>query len=247
MAAAGMSWEQMAPAIDTYLSLEAEDLNATQKATQLAAWADQNLSTKQAAVVKERLEYWQMMQAEASTYEKLAASGVSSQVAQKVYNLYQTLEPELGKSQVTENQKKKAVANSTELTEADKQAVIRSMLSGDAVGAFDRCMEAGVSARIYVDTKDYYSNAEADKDKNGKSITGSKKKKVWKYINGLAVSESQKDALSVLCTYDSDLEEAPWHNGIVGLPMPEAQLSAKPLELPTLPEVQPMFTLPSLP
>lgn len=240
MAAAGMSWEQMAPAIDTYLSLEAEDLNATQKATQLAAWADQNLSTKQAAVVKERLEYWQMMQAEASTYEKLAASGISSQVAQKVYNLYQTLEPELGKSQVTENQKKKAVANSTELTEADKQAVIRSMLSGDAVGAFDRCMEAGVSARIYVDTKDYYSNAE-------ESITGSKKKKVWKYINGLAVSESQKDALSVLCGYDSDLEKAPWHNGIVGLPMSEAQLTAKPLELPTLPEVQPMFTLPSLP
>ena len=133
------------------------------------------------------------------------------------------------------------------LTEADKQAVIRSMLSGDAVGAFDRCMEAGVSARIYVDTKDYYSNAKADKDKNGKSITGSKKDKVWKYINGLAVSESQKDALSVLCTYDSDLEKAPWHNGIIGLPMPEAQLTAKPLELPTLSEVQPMFTLPSLP
>ena len=251
MAAAGMSWEQMAPAIDTYLSLEAEDLNATQKATQLAAWADQNLDSQKAAVVKERLEYWQSQQAKADTYEKLAASGVSSQVAQKVYNLYQTLEPELGKSQVTENQKKKAVANSTELTEADKQAVIRSMLSGDAVGAFDRCMEAGVSARIYVDTKDYYSNAKADKDKNGKSITGnktgSKKDKVWKYINGLAVSESQKDALSVLCTYDSDLEKAPWHNGIVGLPMPEAQLTAKPLELPTLPEVQPMFTLPSLP
>lgn len=251
MAAAGMSWEQMAPAIDTYLSLEAEDLNATQKATQLAAWADQNLDSQQAAVVKERLEYWQMMQAEASTYEKLAASGVSSQVAQKVYNLYQTLEPELGKSQVTENQKKKAVVNSTELTEADKQAVIRSMLSGDAVGAFDRCMEAGVSARIYVDTKDYYSNAKAEEDKNGKSITGnktgSKKDKVWKYINGLAVSKSQKDALSVLCGYDSDLEEAPWHNGIVGLPMIDVQLTAKPLELPTLPEVQPMFTLPSLP
>ena len=251
MAAAGMSWEQMAPAIDTYLSLEAEDLNATQKATQLAAWADQNLDSQQAAVVKERLEYWQKMQAEASTYEKLAASGVSSQVAQKVYNLYQTLEPELGKSQVTENQKKKAVVNSTDLTEADKQAVIRSMLSGDAVGAFDRCMEAGVSARIYVDTKDYYSNAKAEEDKNGKSITGnktgSKKDKVWKYINGLAVNESQKDALSVLCGYDSDLEKAPWHNGIIGLPMPEAQLTAKPLELPTLPEVQPMFTLPSLP
>lgn len=234
MMAAGMSWDQMAPAIDTYLSMEAEDLNATQKATQLASWADQNLNGQQAAVVKERLEYWQQMQAEASSYEKLTAAGLSSESAQQVYDLWQSLEPEAGKTTVTETQKQKAVANSRDLSEGDKRMAVRSMLKDDALEKFDTCMQNGVTTANYVRVKEFNSNTYADKDKNGKSIIGSKKEKVWKYINGLVVSESGKDALSVLCGYDTKLNEAPWHNGIVGLPMLEQAGNAEQFTMPVL-------------
>lgn len=234
MTAAGMSWDQMAPAIDTYLSMEAEDLGATQKATQLASWADQNLNERQAAVVKERLEYWQMMRAEASSYEKLTGAGLSSESAQRVYDIYQSLEPEAGKTTVTETQKQRAVANSGEISEGDKRMAVRSMLDGTALEKFDTCVRAGVNTADYVRVKEFNSNTYADKDKNGKSISGSKKEKVWKYINSLAVSESGKDALSVLCGYDTKLNEAPWHNGIVGLPMLEQVGNAEQFTMPVL-------------
>lgn len=234
MMAAGMSWDQMAPAIDTYLSMEAEDLNATQKATQLASWADQNLNGQQAAVVKERLEYWQMMRAEASSYEKLTGAGLSSESAQQVYDLWQSLEPEEGSDSVTQTQKQRAVANSGEISEGDKRMAVRSMLDGTTLEKFDACMQAGVTTANYVRVKEFNSNTYADKDKNGKSISGSKKEKVWKYINGLAVSESGKDALSVLCGYDTKLNEAPWHNGVVGLPMLEQAGNAEQFTMPVL-------------
>lgn len=234
MTAAGMNWDQMAPAIDTYLSMEAEDLGATQKATQLASWADQNLNGQQAAVVKERLEYWQMMRAEASSYEKLTGAGLSSESAQRVYDLWQSLEHEAGSSSVTQTQKQKAVANSRDLSEDDKRMAVRSMLKDDALEKFDTCMQNGVTTADYVRVKEFDSNTYADKDKNGKSIIGSKKEKVWKYINGLAVSESGKDALSVLCGYDTKLNEAPWHNGIVGLPMLEQAGNAEQFTMPVL-------------
>lgn len=245
MAAAGMSWNEMAPAIETYLSLKAGKGSANRKATEMAAWADQNLKPDQAEVVKELLEYWQMMPAEATVYEKLATAGLNSQSAQTVYNLYQSLEPEAGKSTVTETQKQAAIADSRDLTEKEKQLAVRSMLEDKALEKFDRCTQAGINTKTYVDVKTFYSNTTADKNENGKSITGSKKEKVWKYINNLKVTPAQKDALSILCEYDTKLEEAPWNKtGIQGLPMIEQE--EKPMfELPRITqEEKPVFALP---
>lgn len=66
--------------------------------------------------------------------------------------------------------------------------------------------------------KDYYNaiktanDFESDTDSSGKTITGSKQKKVWEYINGLDISDEQKDALH-LCMYSkSTLKDAPWNN-----------------------------------
>lgn len=244
MAAAGMTWKQMAPAIDTYLSLNAGELNATQKATELAAWADRNLQQEQAATVKERLEYWQMMQAKASTYEKLTEAGLSSQNAQAVYEIYQTLKPEAGKSTVTDTQKQRAIANDPSLSELVRQKAIRSMLTDKALEKFDRCVQNGVSTKNYVTVKEFYNNTSADKDKNGKSISDSKKKKVWAYIDKLQATPAQKDTLSILCDYDKKLEEAPWNqNKILSLPLPKQE--QKPLlTLPITAEGKPIITLP---
>lgn len=66
--------------------------------------------------------------------------------------------------------------------------------------------------------KDYYNaiktanDFKSDTDSSGKPITGSKQKKVWEYIDGLDISDEQKDALH-LCMYSkSTLKDAPWNN-----------------------------------
>ena len=234
--AAGMTWEEIAPALDTYLGLSGSEGSASEKATKLAAWADENLTEDQAAAVKDRLDYWQMMRAEASTYEKLTEAGMSADKASAVYDLYQNLEPEAGKTTVSESQKLRAVAGSRDLSEEDKRKAVAAMLSDTALDKFNTCVKAGVNVSSYVGVKEYYGSTSADKDAKGKTVSGSKQKKVVAYINGLPISEGQKDALYLVYYQPSGLKDTPWHNGIVGLPvLPEAERKS-PLELPNVEE-----------
>ena len=230
--AAGMTWEEIAPALDTYLGLSGSEGSAAEKATKLAAWADENLTADQAAAVKDQLDYWQMMRGEASTYEKLTGAGMSTDKASAVYELYQSLEPEEGKTTVSESQKLRAVAGSRDLSEEDKRKAVAAMLSDTALDKFNTCVKAGVNVSSYVGVKEYYGSTSADKDAKGKTVSGSKQKKVVAYINGLPISEGQKDALYLVYYQPSGLKDTPWHNGIVGLPvLPEAE-RRNPLELP---------------
>lgn len=234
--AAGMTWEEIAPALDTYLGLSGSEGSAAEKATKLAAWADENLTADQAAAVKDQLDYWQMMRGEASTYEKLTGAGMSTDKASAVYDLYQSLEPEEGKTTVSESQKLRAVAGSRDLSEEDKRKAVAAMLSDTALDKFNTCVKAGVNVSSYVGVKEYYGSTSADKDAKGKTVSGSKQKKVVAYINGLPISEGQKDALYLVYYQPSGLKDTPWHNGIVGLPvLPEAERKS-PLELPNVEE-----------
>ncbi len=234
--AAGMTWEEIAPALDTYLGLSGSEGSASEKATKLAAWADENLTEDQAAAVKDRLDYWQMMRAEASTYEKMTEAGMSADKASAVYDLYQNLEPEDGKTTVSESQKLRAVAGSRDLSEEDKRKAVAAMLPDTALDKFNTCVKAGVNVSSYVGVKEYYGSTSADKDAKGKTVSGSKQKKVVAYINGLPISEGQKDALYLVYYQPSGLKDTPWHNGIVGLPvLPEAERKS-PLELPNVEE-----------
>lgn len=234
--AAGMAWEEIAPALDTYLGLSGSEGSASEKATKLAAWADENLTADQAAAVKDQLDYWQMMRGEATTYEKLTGAGMSTDKASAVYELYQSLEPEEGKTTVSESQKLRAVAGSRDLSEEDKRKAVAAMLSDTALDKFNTCVKAGVNVSSYVGVKEYYGSTSADKDAKGKTVSGSKQKKVVAYINGLPISEGQKDALYLVYYQPSGLKDTPWHNGIVGLPvLPEAERKS-PLELPNVEE-----------
>lgn len=233
---AGMTWKQIAPALDTYLGLSGSEGSASEKATKLAAWADENLTEDQAAAVKDRLDYWQMMRAEASTYEKLTEAGMSTDKASAVYDLYQNLEPEDGKTTVSESQKLRAVAGSRDLSEEDKRKAVAAMLSDTALDKFNTCVKAGVNVSSYVGVKEYYGSTSADKDAKGKTVSGSKQKKVVAYINGLPISEGQKDALYLVYYQPSGLKDTPWHNGIVGLPVLQEAERKSPLELPNVEE-----------
>lgn len=75
--------------------------------------------------------------------------------------------------------------------------------------------ETGVSQEIYVEFRKALAGMTSDKDKDGKTITGSKKSKVMEYINGLDLTRQQKDTLFYDAGYkESTIDEAPWHNGM---------------------------------
>lgn len=75
----------------------------------------------------------------------------------------------------------------------------------------------GVSYETYYDY--YFATKEmhADKDKNGKSISGSKKAKVVEYINSLDIPPEQKDALYVAAGYTAkSARNQKWNGGSGG-------------------------------
>ena len=74
------------------------------------------------------------------------------------------------------------------------------------------CESYGIPAATFYDAWKYKSNATADVDANGKSISGSKKWKVLAYINGLNLTSAQKDSLYYAFGWaKSTINEAPWH------------------------------------
>ncbi len=84
--------------------------------------------------------------------------------------------------------------------------------ANDAEGYFKYAKPAGISIEVYLDYKNQASQCESDKDKNGKSVSGSKKTKVLAVINSLPISKAQKDALYIAEGWaESKLYEAPWH------------------------------------
>ena len=72
--------------------------------------------------------------------------------------------------------------------------------------------DAGVSPKEYVGFKRTTSGISADQDSNGKTVSGSRKKKILQAIDGMNLTRDQKTALYYAAGYkDSTLEEAPWY------------------------------------
>ena len=72
--------------------------------------------------------------------------------------------------------------------------------------------DTGISLEIYAQYRGQAADLEGDKDKNSKTISGSKKEKMLKLINGLQLSRKQKDALYLDAGYkESTIDEAPWN------------------------------------
>lgn len=88
------------------------------------------------------------------------------------------------------------------------------------VDVYDKARAAyakGVSYETYYDY--YFATKEmhADKDENGKSISGSKKAKVVEYINSLDIPPEQKDALYVAAGYTAkSARNQKWNGGSGG-------------------------------
>ena len=79
---------------------------------------------------------------------------------------------------------------------------------------YPKAKAEGVSDWQYASFKANTGVMVSDKDKNGKSITDSKRDKVLGYINGMDISSDAKDELYFAAGYGAKrLSEAPWHSG----------------------------------
>lgn len=73
------------------------------------------------------------------------------------------------------------------------------------------CEPIGISVEEWNAVREFYSEAESDVDRKGKTIPYSKRDKVAKYIDSLPLTRRQKDALWLAMDYsENTLDEAPW-------------------------------------
>ena len=86
-------------------------------------------------------------------------------------------------------------------------------ISYSAIESYETyCERTGMNAKVFYDAWKFNYSAKADVDSSGKAISGSKKLKVLRYINGLSLSYAQKDSLYFAFGWSqSTISEAPWH------------------------------------
>ena len=220
MEQAGMGWKEISAAVEQYQVLAArEDLNSGGKASALAAWADGNLSPAAAEAVKENLSYWSQTKAQAGTYEKLEGAGLRPETALALQQRLAALEPETGKSSVSDSQRCMVIAESG-LSQEEQLAALGTILSENSMAELRSCTAAGIGLRTALEAREAIGGMKADMDANGKAVSGSKKKKVLAYINGLALEKEQKDALYLAAGYaEKGLPETPWAKGERAVPL----------------------------
>lgn len=213
MLVGGMSWQQISDAYQKYIALdEAEDMGASEKATQFAAYLDRSdLSEKQRKEVKEALKFYSQIPAGAERYTELTDAGLSSAHAESLAEAIGNLKPQAGQSSVSNIQRYRAVVNSG-ISVSEQMKALESMMEDTEFEKLETACGAGLSPRQYVEFRETTQDLTADKDMNGKTVSGSKKAKVMAAIDAMQISNRQKTALYYAAGYkESTLDEAPWY------------------------------------
>ena len=96
--------------------------------------------------------------------------------------------------------------------EYTKSIVLEKIMREDQYKEYSGARSAGITTWQYVKFKDECSYLSADKDADGKSISGSLKKKVVALIDSMDISKEAKDYLYLSEDYaESGLSSTPWH------------------------------------
>lgn len=154
-------------------------------ATEFAAWVDQyakrrGLSEALAEKMKSTWKFWAMTPTEATTYEKLVDSNLSSSKATHIYTLWSLLQPTGGKSTVSDVQKLYTLAAEDKLTDEERYAAAGTLTdmeeyneSGElsAYGKMLQVQRQGMSFKDYADLRrdgamDYYIKYRSTVDDN---------------------------------------------------------------------------------
>jgi len=126
--AAGMDWGTAYETVRQHMMIDSQEgVGPTEKATQFAAWTENNLDDKGAAAVRENFTFSTGFTATADTYDSLVDAGLSADDALNMYSVWGALQPDGDHTKVTEDQKIQAVYES-DLKDADKVRAIGIVL-----------------------------------------------------------------------------------------------------------------------
>ena len=112
----GLSSAQYMQAKEIYSGISSgeayEEMTASQKATEFANQIDNqmDITDAQKDVLKEEFSYYTMVQAEATTYNKLIDSGLSADISKEVYDTISELTPLSGYDEIIDPQKMYAIS-----------------------------------------------------------------------------------------------------------------------------------------
>lgn len=210
---AGMSWDDVMDVYEEYRTLyEDESLSSSQQASEFAYWLDQhNIKGKKREAIQNGLKYYQMFAQEAERYTNLTEAGLSAADAKKVSDKLASAKGTGENGQLTTNDKVDVLLKQN-LTDTSLYKALSTVLSEETYDKLTEARSGGIGAKIWMQYWQKKAELSADKDANGKSISGSKKAKILALINSLQLTAEQKDLLYRAEGYaERDLYKAPWH------------------------------------
>lgn len=180
----GMAWDDVMDAYDRYAELDAdEEMKATDKATELARWADERYREDQAAAVKEQLAFFSIIPAQAERYAALTEAGLDTESAYNLTEIFAGLEPEEGSDTVTSMQRYKAVVTSG-LSDQEQLAALGTLMGESEYAKVETGYEFGVTPAMYVQARENV----AEIDENGNTSQDEATQAISS-IQGLTVRE----------------------------------------------------------
>lgn len=210
---AGMSWDDVMDVYEEYRTLyEDESLSSSQQASEFAYWLDQhNIKGKKREAIQNGLKYYQMFAQGAERYTNLTEAGLSATDAKKVSDKLASAKGTGENGQLTTNDKVDVLLKQN-LTDTSLYKALSTVLSEETYDKLTEARSGGIGAKIWMQYWKKKAELSADKDANGKSISGSKKAKILALINSLQLTAEQKDLLYRAEGYaERDLYRAPWH------------------------------------
>lgn len=159
------------------------------------AWKSANTSQRKNA----EADLYNFLTSDTDAMEKLRAEARAFGVDETEYTLWQLAiemadQPKGQKGNGSYDYKEKAEAvNSLELGEKELAYFIGKGLTETAKEELNEALDLGIDMQEYINFKAATSDMKADKDANGKSISGSKKSKVVNYLNNANLTDEEWD------------------------------------------------------
>lgn len=169
---AGISPEEWYDAYDKYKELDANgNLSANDAATEFAKWLDteSKFTEQQQSLLEEQLGFFTQLRANSDRYDALIDAGFAPAKADAVYDAVSALEPEQGKTQVSDQQRYEAIVGTSGLTEQEKVDALteyEGTSSGDKQ-KFKTAYAYGISPDEYVAFLGLKEDGVGDADGNG--------------------------------------------------------------------------------
>ncbi len=147
----------------------------------------------------------------ASRYVDYVKNGLDPETAGGLAKAMEELEPEAGRETVSDLQRYRTVVDYG-LSRKNQLTVLKGMMDDSEYETMLEVCQKGLTPEQFVTFREGTSRLSADKDRAGKTISGSKKRKVMAYIDSMNLSNAQKTALYYAAGYKaSTLDEAPWY------------------------------------